>query len=97
MPHHHHHHHHHHPLVGHLYGNNIYEPPYNYNDTEQQIINLEKVATIRICLVNCEYGRLERRGLVFQLLDNKEIQVNYDNNSIAECEFSHLKHILAKL
>ena len=84
-------------LIGNLYGKHIYEPPLRSDENEQQVINLEKVSTMRTCLVSCDYGRLERRGIVFQFIDDKEIQVNFCSIRDAESEYEELKHILAKL
>ena len=84
-----------HRLIGQLYGGDIYEPPCEEN--EQLVINLNKVSTMRTCLVCSGYGRLERCGIVFQLIDEKEVQANYCSEKQAESEFNELKHVLAKL
>jgi hypothetical protein len=85
-------------LLGQLCGR-LYEPPYEFNHFDEnncrEAINLGEIAYLRLCFVSGEYGRSEKRGILFQMKFGQEHQVNYCNHTQAEAEFNAIKEVIA--
>ncbi len=85
-------------LFGHVCGK-FYEPPCEHSDDQscREAINLAEIAYLRLCFVSGEYGRSEKRGILFQTKFGQEHQVNYCNCNQAETEFNSLKQIMSQM
>jgi hypothetical protein len=85
-------------LMGHLCGK-FYEPPSEHFDEKscRESINLGDVSYLRLCFVGGEYGRSEKRGILFQTKFGQEHQVNYCNCAQAETEFNAIQQIISQI